>query len=238
MNHKYLILSAAFILSGLTAKAQTLVLFTQVDSKKDASQVILVDEDGKKTTVAMQALKIHGFSEGMAAILSMDKKYGFIDASGTLAVPCRFELAGPFFNGMAWAKEEKGKIGYIDKTGKWVIKPEYDAAKSFDPVSGVARVKKDGRWSYIDQSGKILPFATEAGFDFSEGLAVAEKGGLRGYINNECKWVIDPQFLDAKKFEKGYARVKLNGKWGVIDTSGNWVVEAQFEVLKDIDPIE
>lgn len=239
MNHKHLISAAAFILSGLAAQAQTIVLFTQLDSKKDVSQIILIDEKGKQTLVSTPARKVNSFSEGLAPLQTMDKKFGFIDESGTLVIPSQFVAVGYFSDGLAWARNEKGKVGFIDRSGKWVLQPEFDAAKSFEPVSGMARVKKDGRWSYVDRSGKILPLDAEASFDFSEGLAICIKDGLRGYINNEGKWVIAPQFIDAKKFENGHARVKMpNDKWGLIDKSGKWVVEAIYEVMKEVETLE
>lgn len=238
MNHKQLIFSAAFIFSGLNAHAQSIVLFTQLDSKKDVSQVIILDDAGKQTLVSTPVMRANGFSEGLASIQTMDKKYGFINESGELVIPSQFQAVGSFANGMAWARADNGKVGFIDETGKWAVKPEYDAAKSFDRESGMARVKKDGRWLYVDRSGKVLAFEMEAAFDFSEGLAIAEKGGLRGFINNEGKWVIEPKFQDVKKFENGYARVKINNKWGVIDKSGKWIIEAIYEVMKEVDTLE
>ena len=46
------------------------------------------------------------------------------------------------------------KSGYIDSSGKVVIDFIYDAGTAF--CDGKARVKTDGKWIVIDNTGKIL----------------------------------------------------------------------------------
>ena len=62
------------------------------------------------------------------------------------------------------------KYGFIDKSGKVVIEPQFDWVGAFS--EGLARVKKDGKYGFIDKSGKVV---IEPQFDevraFSEGLA-------------------------------------------------------------------
>jgi hypothetical protein len=44
-----------------------------------------------------------------------------------------------------------GKWGYIDRTGKYVVNPQFDSA---DPFSeGLATVKLGSKWGYVDESG-------------------------------------------------------------------------------------
>ncbi|EMS7459497.1 WG repeat-containing protein, partial [Campylobacter coli] len=47
-----------------------------------------------------------------------------------------------------------GKIGLIDKSGKFVIKPKFDSIRSFR--EGLAKVELNGKWGFIDKSGKIV----------------------------------------------------------------------------------
>lgn len=51
-------------------------------------------------------------------------------------------------------KNDNVKYGYIDKKGKEVIELKYDDAGSFS--EGIAPVRKDGKWCYIDKTGKIV----------------------------------------------------------------------------------
>lgn len=77
----------------------------------------------------------------------------------------------------------RGKQGYIDKTGKFVINPQFDGAGDFS--EGLARVCIGGsyppccggKWGYIDRTGKILINPQfDYAEDFSEGLAVVDIG--------------------------------------------------------------
>nr|WP_294859805.1 WG repeat-containing protein [uncultured Fluviicola sp.] len=223
---------------SLAAKSQTLVLLTQVDSKKDFWQTIIVNPDGKEILVKTPALRVHNFSEGLASIQTLDKKYGFISLDGELVIPAQFQAVGHFSSGLAWARADNNKVGFIDRSGTWVIAPEMDVVKSFDKISGMARVKKDDQWYYVNLSGEALMIESDAYFDFSEGLAQGEKGGLRGFFDNKGNWIVEPKFQDARKFENGFAQVKLANKWGLIDKSGNWVVEPKYDVMKDVETVE
>ena len=52
-----------------------------------------------------------------------------------------------------------------------VIAPQYEAAEPFS--EGLAAVKRDGKWGYIDTAGElVIPFRFERAYDFSEGCAV------------------------------------------------------------------
>jgi hypothetical protein len=237
MNLKKIVISFSITLISLESQSQPLVFFTQLESKSDVYQVIILNK-GEQTLVSTPALSIRDFSEEFASIQALDKKYGFINIEGELVIPCRFQAVGFFSGGVAWAREENGKVGFIDKSGSWVIKPELDHVKPFEKISGMARVKKDDKWFYVNRTGEILTVDTDAFFDFSEGLAEGEKNGLRGFFNNEGIWVIEPKFQDAKKFKDGYASVKFNNKWGVIDKTGNWVIEAKFDVIKEVEMTE
>lgn len=48
-----------------------------------------------------------------------------------------------------------GKEGYIDATGRIVIKPQFDEVES-SFSEGLAPVKIGNKWGYIDKTGRIL----------------------------------------------------------------------------------
>ncbi len=204
---------------------------------KKGKTIVLIDTKGNETTIAQPAADVKEFSEGLAAIETKGK-FGFINTNGELVVPANFLSVGYFKNGLAWAKTMDEKLGYIDQDGNWVIKPEYEAGKEFDPVSGLARVKKSGVWCYIDKSGEILKVDADSFGDFSEGFADAKKGGLVGFVNKKGEWVIKPQFEAVRDFHNGYAAARLAGKWGVIDKTGKWVIEAKYDSIKDVSLIK
>jgi hypothetical protein len=141
--------------------------------------------------------------------------------------------------------------GYIDKTGKLVIKPEFSLAGDFSEglaaveVGGklVNHVYRSGKHGYIDKSGK---FVIEAQFasasEFSEGLAKVQVGessgdGKFGYIDKTGRMVIPPTLEvvskdegDCANFSEGLACIVVDGKVGFIDRTGKVVIKPQYEV--------
>ena len=78
------------------------------------------------------------FSEGLAAV-DVKEKTGYIDATGKFVIPPRFLAGFPFSGGLALVilrrfeqnKYEMNQLGYIDRSGKVVIKrPEALDSKS------------------------------------------------------------------------------------------------------------
>ncbi|KAB8333519.1 protein kinase, partial [Scytonema tolypothrichoides VB-61278] len=117
----------------------------------------------------------------------------------------------------------------------WAIEPRFDGVFNFS--DGLAKVKIDGKWGYIDKNGTevIRPQFDEAD-NFSEGLAVAWIFGQnRGYIDKTGRFVIQPQFVKngAQKFSEGLARVRVVGTWGYIDKTGRFVIERKFPSAGD-----
>lgn len=141
--------------------------------------------------------------------------------------------------------------GFIDKSGNFVIKPQFVTASSFH--EGLAHVV-DPRGSFIDKSGNFVIKKTYyvAG-DFTEGLASAAvpKPGsswadvnrpgdqlLYGYIDKTGNFVIPPKYKAALDFSEGLAAVMpQNSKsWGFIDKHGTMVIPARFSIgLDDMD---
>src|SRR5262249_28374487 len=138
-----------------------------------------------------------------------------------------------------------GKQGYIDKTGRIVIEPIYDAAGRFS--EGLAAVRVGNKYWYIDKSGQIAVQPQADGcVAFSEGLAAATVGNKWGYIDRTGRMVIEPQFVRAEEFREGLAAVRVKGagdvrrregdqiittvtgRFGFIDKSGAMVIQPVF----------
>ena len=124
----------------------------------------------------------------------------------------RYDHVYDFSDGLARIRHN-GKYGYIDKSGRVVIQPQFFYADDFS--DGLARISKNGKWGYIDKNGKIVINPQfEVAYDFSDGLArikfnINEK---YGYIDKSGKIVIQPQFDNASDFSNGIAMITQNGK--------------------------
>jgi hypothetical protein len=81
-----------------------------------------IDRAGK-TVIPAQYDLTFGFSEGLAAV-QIGKRWGFIDSSGKMVIPLgNFSDVKPFHNGLSRVVLERGGVGYIDRTGKFVWGP-------------------------------------------------------------------------------------------------------------------
>jgi hypothetical protein len=71
----------------------------------------------------------------------------------------------------------------------WAILPRFDDAKDF-AANGLARVKVNGKWGYIDEKGEavILPRFDEAEGFAANGLAVVRVNDKYGYIRIPPKY--------------------------------------------------
>ena len=207
---------------------------------KRGNEFFVINKTGEETIIVGEdVIDAKHFSEGFAPFTNSDKMSGYIDASGNVAIPARFLTVGYYTDGLAWAKTSDKKVGYIDTKGEWVINAQFDAAKNFDPVSGLARVKADGKWAYVNKTGDIINVDdTESWGNFSEGLAKGKKAGKTGYYNNKGKWVIAPEYEGGRDFKNGFVAVKKDDKWGFINQSGEWIIEAKYDAVKDLERVD
>ncbi len=188
------------------------------------------------------------FSEGVVATpeLFPRRKVGYCDRDGKLVIERKFDAARPFSGGLAAVRVE-GKWGFIDHTGSYKIKPQFEKPSTLDypgddPIDfsdGLAAVERNGRVGYIDKDGKMVIDAKfGSAREFRNGLAAARDfWGKWGFIDKKGKFVIDPQFADALSFSEGRAAIATGGKypsdrkWGFIDTSGKVVIEPQYSMV-------
>jgi hypothetical protein len=78
------------------------------------------------------------------------------NAGNEIAIRPQFQFAGEFAkNGLARVMDDNKKSGYINDKGIFVIPPEFDCAWDFAP-DGLARAMRDGKWGFIDSSGKFI----------------------------------------------------------------------------------
>jgi hypothetical protein len=143
--------------------------------------------------------------------------------------------------------EDRGRGGFIDKTGRVVIPLCFDAVGDFS--EGLARFERDKKWGFLDKRGAVaieprFPWAQE----FSEGLARVQVSGSQlgpdakwGFIDKTGTIVIDERRdtgsgehsnigSDSAEsaFHEGLALFDVGGKKGYMDKFGKVVIPPQF----------
>lgn len=86
---------------------------------------------------------------------------------------------------------QNNKYGYIDKTGKVVISPQFEYAGAFS--EGLAEIKIGNKCGYIDKMGKIvIPPQFDDVWPFSDGIAIVAISDKLGYIDRTGKYIWNP----------------------------------------------
>jgi len=139
------------------------------------------------------------FHDGMSLINNKGiDNFGFINKNGELVYEQEEgdKIPRHFSEGLAQI-EKNGKWGYIDKTGKVVIKPQFEYAAQFS--EGLAKIKTKEGWSYIDNTGSvIIEPKFKSASEFSEWLAWVYANNINGggYINKSGEFIIGLQIKD------------------------------------------
>jgi len=186
------------------------------------------------------------FNEGLAWVeLTSSGDVGVIDREGKLLFdgynvsPVSF-TSYVFSEGLSRVQDEAGDWLYVDKTGKVVLRTEYDLVLNFR--EGLAAVQKNSKWGFINRAGEevVKPQYDEVRDDdgyglqkgtsgFNEGLAAVSLNGKWGFIDTTGKVVIKPKYEWAYSFSEGLAVVTNNGKWGYIDRTGKEVIALKYD---------
>lgn len=121
--------------------------------------------------------------------------------------------------GVVLAKK-KGDDGFklLDAEGEQIGKDTYEEVKGFLAETGVAAVKKNGKWGAIDVEGEtVLDFEYDE-LGSSETNYIPYKDGERwGYIDTEGEVLIEAQFDAAGGItEDGYGMVREGDYWEII----------------------
>src|ERR1044072_1907623 len=143
---------------------------------------------------------------GLHPVENAEGKWGFIDRTGRFRIPPRYNGAGQFSEGVAYAwfwEGEQRMDGVVDVNGKFTKLPEvndyhfifHDGLARFQTPSGQER-----KYGYMDLNGRVvIPRHFVDPSHFSEGLewvyVFKERKHLYGFIENTGKVVIEPQFV-------------------------------------------
>jgi len=99
---------------------------------------------------------------------------------------------------------------------------KYEYQGSFN--NGLAKVKKDHKWGFIDTTGNVVVnFKYNEVENFVDGLARVRLGQKWGLVDVTGREVIRPTFEWIYDFENDIAKVKLNGQEYYMNRQGQRV---------------
>lgn len=130
------------------------------------------------------------FSNGIAAVVERDSVH-FINSEGTPAInksfPCDYSLDYVFHGDFCPMSDGQGGVGLIDKSGSWVVKPEYDAA--IPTIHNYWKMRKGS-----EETGLLYAYTDKAELINTEGVELIEMSNDLGVIltlPNHLKMVVD-----------------------------------------------
>lgn len=204
--------------------------------------LIFIDKEGNTvidTCFTNRYANVYSFSDGLALVAQKIKGrwydtyvYGYIDTECNEVIPCTFDEAGSFENGVAMTSvKERWRL--IDKTGEFVSGAYYRMENNY---GGYVWANKNERkrwsdkdqWCLLNSKGEelfVLPSEYVPNGVVSEGFAVVvvkddEGDDLYGYVNLEGEIAIPCIYNLAYAFKDGMAWVHADRYWGYIDTKG------------------
>jgi hypothetical protein len=175
------------------------------------------------------------------------RKWGYIDKTGRVIIPCQFDSAANFSEGLA-AVHIKEKTGYIDATGKFVIPPRFLTGFPFSGGLALVVISGSGngvtymnQLGYVNRSGQVVIQLKEAldsrslRISYQDGDLTCSDGMVRvwqndkvGFMDKTGRQSVPPRYDDAGLFFEGLAAVKLGDKYGYVDRSGKMIIPLKF----------
>jgi hypothetical protein len=185
-------------------------------------------------------LSIKCISQKRWAHVSIDssgiKLTGIINDKGELIVPTRFQtILGD--NGFYFVRKNE-LWGCYDNRGNNIIPVVYEG---IGPriSEGLARVKKTGKWGFVDLSNKIIiDFKYAFACNFESGKAYVNNDLFAGYINKKgetiektskkntfCSENLSPDVEIRNQFRDSLLVIRANnGKFGVVESKTNKII--------------
>jgi KWG Leptospira./Protein of unknown function (DUF3298). len=214
----------------------------------------IIDKDGKilyesKDQLYEYADELIRFSSKSA---NGKELYGYMDISGKIIIPAKYQFAGSFKEGWAYVNIDENNNAIIDKKGNIV--------QTLTNIYNIAESRSEGLMGYYDEKNKKYGYKTydgniaiEAAFDsisgFRDGYAdVAvnkqEYDPRHGLINKEGKFVIPAEYAGITYLGQGLYAVSeaVDGYFNdmfmpkaIFDNTGKQITGFKFYKLNEFN---
>lgn len=197
--------------------------------RNEKSGNALIDKSGKvifeldKNTILCSEIR-----EDRILVLKKNK-YGYLDVSGKVVIPFKYDYATDFING-------KAVVAMNNPEHK-----KYENYDANDYEEGEPYVSEYTKVIYIDKNGNKLKqevpyvksmltedYDKESPYPLLEPVH-SEKKMMYGYFDENGKNITGYIYTTANDFSEGLASVEKNGKYGFIDRTGKEVIPRIYD---------
>lgn len=277
---KYLIYILVFI-NCLPLFSEEIFIYSEFDSKLNREKYGYISETGKIIHQAEFDI-VYDFSDSIGAAMNYDGDVFLINSEGKIikkimqaTIQCPIEEDFRAYPNMIDGILSEGLLpigkytdeenywnyiwGYIDKTGKNIIRPNYVLTVGFKEgyaptLTYLKDTLPDGtqelKWGYLNRNYRMtIAPQFEYASHYSERFAAVQvetqeldsqgnKISKWGYIDKKGEFAIKPIFDAAYRFSGGLANVLIKVmledstfayKWGYINQKGDMVIKPQFD---------
>jgi hypothetical protein len=156
---------------------------------------------------------------------------GYIDVSGNLVIPPRFDHANPFSDGVAQV-EINERWGYINKDGTFAISARFLRARSFNEGRAWVIIEGPCQMDYPICGEKLaLPPSTVTGIHslaFQTPAAIERLRALPvckyALIDKSGTIMTSLRFVESQDFSEGLAAVTVGKLWGYVNRDGTMAI--------------
>lgn len=189
----------------------------------------LIDINGNEI-FKFEGHAINVLSDGGYYAWDYNDKCGYLDKSGNVVIPFRYDEAGDFNNGLAIVKLNE-KYGLIDREGNEVLPIKFDSIRIDDNNTIV--LEESGKWYLLD--GKTFEkISNEYDFiGFGDEIYPVKRDNKIGIISKTGREIASPMYDSYDNYYNGavkdYIWVKQGEEWFCLDTQGKDKFATSFE---------
>lgn len=183
----------------------------------------------EKILISFPFNKCYEFSNGCAIVQAQDNKFGLIDVLGKTIIEPNFDEISATNSPNFFKIKQNGYYKLFNKSSKKII-----SKKNFTEmgvlVGGLAKVKLDDYYNYIDSTGKIIITKKyQAAADFQNELARVKFENKLGFVTPNGFLALDFTYNNVMDFTDGFTFAEgANKLWRIIDRNGRNITFDQF----------
>lgn len=145
-------------------------------------------------------------------------RYGYIDRTGKLVVPCIYDYVSEFSEGLGRVKDLKTELyGCVDGHGKLVIRCKFESLGDFSDGLASFEMDKGRVKGFIRTNGEeAFRHPYDAYDDFHDGVAIVGKGSymsmsqMYGLIDKNGKLIVPIEYTSTRPFSEGIGLFQTN----------------------------
>ncbi|MEM9423801.1 MAG: WG repeat-containing protein [Spirochaetota bacterium] len=189
-----------------------------------------IDKKGSEVFALDNVAALGPMKAGFAYFVR-EGRFGIVDKQGQIVRKAQylFMASADPATGLARAQDEQTELlGFVDRSGTWIISPRYPNAGDFSDGLAAVYVRAKNRYGYIDARGNLqIPAQYLQAGGFHEGFAwVRTDKGFR-YIDRDGRWLSPLVFTYTHNFYAGLAAAAQGNSQLYIDTEGGVIWPSQ-----------